>query len=98
MIAAIKIADALAERVAYFDADNIDLRVSTRPGDESVEFSDGEYVVRADGYEGSDDECTFSFTKNDPSGPAGSAVCERAVVHPNGSTYVRLSIEWEVNL
>ncbi len=85
---------------AYFEneAANHTIRLVTRPDDHVVEFFGGDVVVRADGRSGSDDECTFTITKNDASGPVGSAVCERAVLHPNGSTYVNLSIEWEVNL
>ncbi len=85
---------------AYFEneAANHTIRLVTRPDDQVVEFFGGDVVVRADGRAGSDDECNFTITKNDASGPVGSAVCERAVLHPNGSTYVNLSIEWEVNL
>lgn len=85
---------------AYFENEAADhtIRLETRADDLNVEFFGGEVVVRADGNSGSDDECTFTITKNDPTGPVGSAVCERAVLHPNGSTYVNLSITWEVNL
>ncbi len=84
--------------VAYFDAGNISMRVSTRPENESIEFRDGERVVVANSYPDAGYGCTFTLTRNTPSGPVGSAVCERAIVHPNGSTYVNVELEWEVNL
>lgn len=86
--------------VAYFEdpATGHTIRLATRADSLAIEFFGGDVVVRATGYEGSQDGCTFNITKNDASGPAGSAVCERAVVHPNGATYVNFSVEWSVDL
>ena len=85
--------------IAYFmSADGeINVRLSTQPDEEAVEVFLGEDVVRG-GTGEPNSACTFTITKNDASGPAGSALCDKARLYPSQDTRVKLSIEWSVNL
>jgi hypothetical protein len=85
--------------IGYFASPDgeINARLSTQPGEENIELFLGEDVVRGGTGEGNSG-CSWEITKNDATGPAGSAVCATARVYPSQDTRVQLTIEWSVTL
>ncbi len=95
----LNLADLGGGWIAFFDSadGSITARLSTQPGEEMIEIFLGEDVIRG-GVGEQNSGCTWEITRNDASGPVGSASCASPKVYPDTDKRFSLTLDWNVDL